>query len=85
MTPSRVTFYDGAIFEVIMKKTLRPFATKLTEETLSRLDALAQKTRIPKSRLLEQAIGLLSEHYRQIDSDLVLAQKIREGDRLQPV
>ncbi len=68
-----------------MKKTLRPFATKLTEETLSRLDALAQKTRIPKSRLLEQAIGLLSEHYRQIDSDLVLAQKIREGDRLQPV
>ena len=68
-----------------MKKTLKPFATKLTEETLSRLDTLAQKTRIPKSRLLEQAIGLLAEHYRQIDSDLVLAQKIREGDRLQPV
>jgi len=68
-----------------MRKTLKPFATKLTEETLAKLDTLAQKTRIPKSRLLEQAIELLVEHFRQIDSDLVLAQKIREGDRLQAV
>lgn len=63
---------------------LRPFATKLTEETLAKLDELAQKTRIPKSRLCEQAIELLAEHYRQIESDLVLAQKIREAERLEP-
>ena len=64
---------------------LNPFATKLQEETLGKLDQLAQKTRIPKSRLLEQAIELLMEHYRQIDQDLSLAQKIRESERLQPV
>ena len=63
---------------------LKPFATKLTEETLAKLDELAHKTRIPKSRLCEQAIEFLVEHYRQIDSDLVLAQKIREAERLAP-
>ena len=63
---------------------LKPFATKLTEETLAKLDELAQKTRIPKSRLLDQAIELLVEHHRQIASDLVLAQKIREAERLAP-
>ncbi len=60
---------------------LKPFATKLPIETLIRLEALAQKTRVPKSRLCEQAIDLLVEHYRQIDSDLILAQKIRETER----
>ena len=64
---------------------LKPFATKLTENTLAKLDLLAQKTRIPKSRLLEQAIELLVEHYRQIESDLALAQKVRESERLQTV
>lgn len=64
---------------------LKPFATKLSEETLAKLDELAHKTRIPKSRLCEQAIEILLEHYRQIDKDLILAQKIREGERLQPV
>lgn len=61
---------------------LKPFATKLTEETLAKLDELSQKTRIPKSRLCEQAIELVVEHYRQIDNDLVLAQKMREAERL---
>jgi predicted DNA-binding protein len=60
---------------------LKPFATKLPIETLIRLEELAQKTRIPKSRLCEQAIDLLVEHYRQIASDLSLAQKIRETER----
>ena len=60
---------------------LKPFATKLPIETLIKLEGLAQKTRVPKSRLCEQAIDLLIEHYRQIDSDLVLAQKIREMER----
>ena len=68
-----------------MKRTLKPFATKLSEDTLAKLDSLAQKTRVPKSRLCEQAIDLLAEHYRQIDSDLLLAQKVKEGERLQPV
>lgn len=60
---------------------LKPFATKLPIETLIQLEELAQKTRVPKSRLCEQAIDLLVEHYRQIDSDLILAQKIRETER----
>ena len=64
---------------------LKPFATKLSEETLTKLDELARKSRIPKSRLCEQAIELLVEHYRQIDHDLILGKKIREGERLQPV
>ena len=63
---------------------LKPFATKLREETLVALHELAGKTRIPKSRLCEQAIELLIEHYRQIDQDLSLAQKVRETG-LQPV
>ena len=64
---------------------LKPFATKLNEPTLAKLGRLAQKTRIPKSRLVEQAIELLAEHYRQIDEDLTRAQKIREAGRLQTV
>ena len=64
---------------------LKPFATKLNEPTLAKLDQLAQKTRIPKSRLVEQAIELLAEHYRQIDEDLTRAQKIRDAGRLQTV
>ena len=64
---------------------LKPFATKLAQETLEKLDHLAHKTRIPKSRLCEQAIELLIEHYRQIDRDLLLAQKVREAERLETV
>ena len=64
---------------------LKPFATKLNESTLLRLDQLARKTRIPKSRLVEQAIELLVEHYQQIEEDLSRAQKIREAERLQPI
>jgi predicted transcriptional regulator len=64
---------------------LKPFATKLHEETLVKLDELAQKTCIPKSRLLEHALELLIEHYKQIDQDLLLGQKMREAKRLEPV
>lgn len=63
---------------------LKPFATKLREDTLGKLDELSQKSRIPKSRLLEQAIELLVKHYRQRDRDLVLGQKLRESEKLQP-
>lgn len=64
---------------------LKPFATKLNETTLTKLDQLSHKTRIPKSRLVEQAIELVMEHYHQIDQDLVLAQRIREAEKLEPV
>lgn len=64
---------------------LKPFATKLPKETLAKLDELAEKTRIPKSRLCEQAIGLLIEHYHRIEEDLALAHKVRESERLEPV
>ena len=64
---------------------LKPFATKLSEQTLAKLGELSRKSRIPKSRLCEQAIELLVEHYRQRDQDLSLGQKIRETERLQPV
>lgn len=64
---------------------LKPFATKLTEETLNKLDELSRKSRIPKSRLCEEAIELLVERYQQKDRDLILGQKIREAERLQPV
>ena len=64
---------------------LKPFATKLPLETLAKLDQLSQRSRIPKSRLCEQAIELLVHHYQQIDHDLSLAQKIREEERLERV
>lgn len=64
---------------------LKPFATKLRSETLVKLDELAQKTRIPKSRLLEHAIELLVEHHKQIDHDLLLGQKMREAKQLETV
>ena len=63
---------------------LKPFATKLPEETLNRLDELSRKTRVPKSRLLEQALGLLAAHYRQLDQDQLVGKKVREAERLQP-
>lgn len=59
----------------------KPFATKLPVETLHKLEGLAEKTRIPKSRLCKQAIELLVEHYQQIDHDLRLAQEMREKER----
>lgn len=55
----------------------------MPEETLDKLNQLAQKTGIPKSRLCKQAIDLLAERYRQIDEDLVLAQKVREAEQLE--
>ena len=64
---------------------LKPFGTKLSEETLRKLDELSHKSRIPKSRLLEQAIELLMEHYRELDHDLVTGRKVRETEKLQAV
>ena len=60
---------------------LKPFATKLDEEVLSKLDKIAEKTRIPKSRLCRQAIELLAEHYERMEEDLHLAEEIRRGNK----
>ena len=59
---------------------LKPFATKLDEAVLKKLDELAQKTRIPKSRLCHQAIELLVDHYDQREKKLALAERIYQED-----
>ena len=61
---------------------LKPFATKLDEEVISKLDQLSDKTQIPKSRLCRQAIELLVAHYGRIDENLALASKIRSQEEL---
>jgi len=59
---------------------LKPFATKLDEEIISKLDGLAGKTQIPKSRLCRQAIELLVAHYARLDEDLRLVERMRRGE-----
>ncbi len=56
---------------------LKPFATKLDATVLVKLDELAEKTQIPKSRLCRQAIELLVAHYDQMEADLELAERMR--------
>ncbi len=46
---------------------LKPFATKLDDHILAKLDALSDKTQIPKSRLCRQAIELLVAHYDRLE------------------
>ena len=60
---------------------LVPFATKLDEKTVDALDRLADKTQVPKSRLIAKAIDLLVEHYEQIDQDLAFARSSRPEGR----
>lgn len=43
---------------------LKPFNTKLEERQLKALDALCSSTRIPKARLVRQAVDLLIEEYQ---------------------
>ena len=57
---------------------LKPFATKLDEEVIQKLDDLSRKTQIPKSRLCRQAIELLAEHYALLERDLEFARQKRE-------
>lgn len=59
---------------------LKPFATKLDEEIIEKLDAISKKTLIPKSRLCRQAIELLASHYEQVEEDLQLVEKMRRGE-----
>ena len=59
---------------------LKPFATKLDETIIEKLDKLARKTQIPKARLCRQAIELLDEHYDRLEEDLNRLQKMRRED-----
>ena len=61
---------------------LKPFATKLDESILIKLDELSEKTRIPKSRLCRQAIELLIAHYERVEENLEFAEKMRNQDSL---
>ena len=59
------------------KKVLKPFATKLDEKILEKLDEISRKTQIPKSRLCRQAIELLSAHYERVEQNLELGERVR--------
>ena len=59
---------------------LKPFATKLDEKTIEKLDEIARKTQIPKSRLCRQAIDLLAAHYERIEQDIHLAERVRRNE-----
>ncbi len=59
---------------------LKPFATKLDQSILAKLDELAEKTQIPKSRLCRQAIELLVAHYEQMEADLEFAERMRSQE-----
>jgi len=59
---------------------LKPFATKLDETTIEKLDSLSKRTQIPKSRLCRQAIDLLAAHYDKVNQDLQLAERMRNRE-----
>ena len=61
---------------------LKPFATKLDEKILEKLDEISRKTQIPKSRLCRQAIELLASHYERVEENLELAERLRSQDSL---
>ena len=61
---------------------LKPFATKLDEQVLAKLDELSEKTQIPKSRLCKQAIELLIAHYGRRDENLEFAERMRNQESL---
>jgi predicted transcriptional regulator len=59
---------------------LKPFATKLDEEIIAKLDALAQKTQIPKARLCRQAIELLAQYYERREEVMSLGERVRSEE-----
>ena len=61
---------------------LKPFATKLDEKVIEKLDEIAHKTQIPKSRLCRQAIELLAAHYERIEENIHLAERVRQSETL---
>lgn len=61
---------------------LKPFATKLDESVIAKLDDIARKTQIPKSRLCRQAIELLAAHYDRMEENISIAERVRQGESL---
>lgn len=61
---------------------LKPFATKLDEKILDKLDDISRKTQIPKSRLCRQAIELLAAHYDRLEENLEFAERMRTQEPL---
>lgn len=61
---------------------LKPFATKLDDSILQKLDELSVKTQIPKARLCKQAMELLFSHYERVEQNLELAERIRSQELL---
>lgn len=59
---------------------LKPFATKLDEKIIDKLDQIAQKTQIPKSRLCRQAIELLAAYYDRVEENISLGEKVRQRE-----
>lgn len=59
---------------------LKPFATKLDEKVIKKLDEIAQKTQIPKSRLCRQAIELLAAHYERLEENVHLGERFRQRE-----
>ncbi|MBI3307733.1 MAG: ribbon-helix-helix domain-containing protein [Candidatus Omnitrophica bacterium] len=59
---------------------LKPFATKLDEKVIQKLDEIAQKTQIPKSRLCRQAIELLAAHYERVEENMHMGEKVRQRE-----
>jgi predicted DNA-binding protein len=56
---------------------LKPFNTKLKEEQIRLLDEISERTHIPKSRLVRQAIDLLIAEYQ---NDVITPQFVRLVD-----
>lgn len=63
---------------------LKPFATKLDESIIAKLDDIARKTQIPKSRLCRQAIEMLAEHYKRLEENLAKVELMNQHDAVTP-
>ncbi len=63
---------------------LKPFATKLDESIISKLDDIARKTQIPKSRLCRQAIEMLAEHYERLEEKLAKVEQLNRNEFVTP-
>ena len=63
---------------------LKPFATKLDESIIAKLDDIARKTQIPKSRLCRQAIEMLAEHYERLEENLAKVEQMNQRDAVTP-
>ena len=57
---------------------LKPFATKINQNDLARLNHLSKETQLPKARLVTQALHLLFEIHRSSKGE-TLAHKVKKA------